>query len=124
MHKLFSSFFLVIATCAVLMCCEDPSSWTPRGEVKFLDLAEKTDAQSVKTGILSYSITNCGKSKISGSVFAFTLSTDKAKYRYTVVDENAISVGTFIYGRFSVPYVANDEVGKLEGAVVDSVQFQ
>ncbi len=124
MCRLVFLFLVVIASCAVMSGCEDASSWAPRGEVKFLDLAEKLDAQNAKTGILSYSITNCGKSKISGSVFAFTLSTDKAKYRYTVVDENGISAGTFIYGRFSVPYVANDEVGKLEGAVVDSVQFQ
>ena len=114
---------MAILFCVVFVGCEEPSSWAPRGEVEFLDLKEKADGQGGKTATLEYSIRNSGKSKISGSVFSFTFSTDAASYRCTVVDENSIFPGALVYGRISIAYASLGEVGALAGAVVDSVQF-
>jgi hypothetical protein len=114
----------VVASAAFLGGCEDAVSWTPRGDVKFLDLKEKLNAQGEKTASLEYSIRNGGKSKIAGSVFAFTFSTDVRSYRCTVVDENAIVPGALIYGRVSIAYEAPSETGDLARTVVDSAQFK
>jgi hypothetical protein len=91
--------------------------------VRFLGLRERIDAQNAKAGTLEYSISNVGKSRISGSVFAFTFSTDREVYRGTVVDDSPISGGALIYGRVTLAYGSLDETGELADAVVDSVQF-
>jgi hypothetical protein len=108
---------------AILAACADPSSWELVGEVKIIALREATDAQDVKKAILDYSIRNVGKSRIEACSFALTFSTDRNSYHHTVVDENSIRGGAWIYGQVSIQYNAPDEIGTLAGAVVDSVQF-
>lgn len=120
----FGFSLAAIASGLALGGCEDPLAWVPRGEVKFLDLKEKLGAQGDKTASLEYSIRNSGKTKIAGSVIAFTFSTDSRSYRCTAVDENAIAPGALIYGRVSIVYDAPAETGDLSRAIVDSAQFR
>jgi len=110
--------FLLFASCA------DPASWEPRGEVRFLELREVVDSGGAKRGRLDYSIANSGRSRIEGTTFAFTFSTDTRRYRLTVVDESAIERGALVYGQVSVAYDGPDEAGSLSGAIVDSAQFR
>jgi hypothetical protein len=118
---------LFLAVLAAALCaagCVDPSSWVLSGEVKFIELRESVDSGGEKKGSLDYSIRNTGRSKIEGTSFAFTYSTDKRKYHFTVVDENAVKAGTLAYGHVSVAYDEPTETGKLESATIDSMQFK
>jgi len=125
MGRRIGARFLAIAIIiwASSVACQDPSSWALRGEIRFLGLRERIDAQNEKAATLDYSISNLGKSRIVGSVFAFSFSTDRDVYRGTVVDENPIASGALVYGRISVAYASVEESGELAGAVVDSAQF-
>lgn len=116
---------LLCALCALAFSCEDPASWELCGEVRFIELRESADASSgAKKGSLDYSIRNTGKSKIEGTSFAFTYSTDRRRYHFSVADESQLRAGGLAYGRVDVAYDEAAETGKLEAAVVDSVQFR
>jgi hypothetical protein len=112
------------ALCAIVSGCEDPVSRALAGEVAFIELRESVDSSGAKKGSLDYEIRNTGKSKIEGTSFSFSFSTDKRKYHFTVVDENAVESGKLVYGQAAVAYEAADESGKLASAVVDSAQFK
>jgi hypothetical protein len=115
---------LSAAVLALVASCTDDSSWEPLGEVSFLSLGEARDAQGIKSGSLEYSIRNIGKSKISGTRFAFRFSTDRRIYHLTVVDENTIQSGAIVYGRTTIAYYEGYETGSLASATLDSAQFE
>jgi hypothetical protein len=118
------AIFCLATICACAISCADPVAWELKGEVRFIELRETVDGEGAKKGSLDYSIRNTGSSKIEGSSFAFTYSTSKSKYHFTVVDDSAIKGGALVYGHVSIGYAEADEVGKLEDAIIDCVQFK
>lgn len=115
---------LVCVFASLIAACLDESAWKLEGEVAFIELRESLSEEGKKTGSLDYAIRNVGKSRIEGTSFSFSFSTDKKSYHFTIADANAIDRGALVYGRVDIAYDGADESGSLAAAVIDSVRFE
>lgn len=72
--KVFALFFAALVPIFLGAQCDIPSDWYPKGEVTVVDFREQSDNLQT-TCIIAYKIENTGKSDITQTVAAFSVTT-------------------------------------------------